>query len=83
MPPQMIRPVFDPECRRVFHVDRQGARAHLIALEIWNRATGRNLHGRRLTIYRCPRCGGYHVTTRPAAPPDAGRRTGSSLPPSL
>lgn len=67
MSPQMIRPVFDPECRRVFHVDRQGARAHLVALEIWNRATGRDLRGRRLTIYRCLRCGGYHVATRSAA----------------
>lgn len=74
MSPQMIRPVFDPECRRVFHVDRQGARAHLVALEIWNRATGRDLHGRRLIIYRCLRCGGYHVATRLAT--THGKRSG-------
>lgn len=61
---QMIRPVFDPECRRVFHVDRQGAQAQLVAMEVWNRATGRDLQGRRMVVFRCPRCGGFHVATR-------------------
>ncbi len=65
----LIQPKFDPTCRRVFHADRQGAQAQLVALEVWNRATGRDLGGRRLVVYQCPRCGGYHVAARFAPPP--------------
>lgn len=69
----LIQPMFDPACRRVFHPDRQGAQAHLVALEVWNRATSRDLRGRRLVVYRCPRCCGYHVAARfaDAVPPPA------------
>lgn len=68
----LIQPVFDPACRRVFHPDRQGALAHLVALEVWNRATGRDLGDRRLVVYRCVRCGGYHVAARRAPEPGPG-----------
>ena len=61
---QFFLPAFDPECRRVFHADRQGAQAQLVALDVWNRATGRDLKGRRLVVYRCSRCWGYHVAAR-------------------
>ncbi len=61
---QLIQPTFDPRCHRVFYPDRQGAQAHLVAMEVWNRATGRDLGGRRLVVYRCPRCGGFHVAAR-------------------
>ncbi|WP_165250025.1 hypothetical protein [Paludisphaera soli] len=64
MSPQMILPMFDPACRRLFHADRQGAQGQLVAMEIWNRATGRDLGNRRLSVYRCPRCGGYHVAAK-------------------
>lgn len=60
----LIQPVFDSGCHRVFYADRQGAQAHLVAMEVWNRATGRDLGGRRLVVYRCPRCGGFHVAAR-------------------
>lgn len=60
----LIQPQFDPTCRRVFHPDRQGALAHLVAMEVWNRATSRDLRGRQLVVYRCPRCAGYHVAAR-------------------
>ncbi|AMV39141.1 hypothetical protein [Planctomyces sp. SH-PL62] len=68
MSPQMILPVFDPACRRVFHLDKLGAQGQLVALEIWNRATGRDLGARRLTVYRCTRCGGYHVAAKVVQP---------------
>ena len=64
MSPQMILPIFDPACRRIFHPDRQGAHGQLVAMEIWNRATGRDLGNRRLNVDRCPRCGGYHVAAK-------------------
>jgi hypothetical protein len=65
----LIQPKYDPACRRIFHPDKQGAQAQLVAMEVWNRATGRNLGGRRLVVYRCDRCGGYHVAARFAPAP--------------
>jgi predicted RNA-binding Zn-ribbon protein involved in translation (DUF1610 family) len=61
---QIILPTFDPACRRIFHPDRQGAYGQLVAMEIWNRATGRDLGNRRLSVFRCPRCGGFHVAAK-------------------
>jgi len=81
MAPQMIIPTFDPACRRIFHADRQGAQAQLVAMEVWNRATGRDLGDRSLQVYRCVRCGGYHVAarTRSAGPaPPVGTAIGEA-----
>lgn len=69
---RMILPSYDPACGRVFHADRRGAEAHRVALEVWYRAVGRQIPGRRLTVYRCKRCAGYHVAfkrVRPAPAP--------------
>lgn len=75
----LIQPVFDPACRRVFHPDRQGALGHLVALEVWNRATGRDMRGRQLVVYRCARCGGYHVAARRATGARPARRPSAAV----
>jgi hypothetical protein len=73
---QLILPQADAACGKLFHSDRRAADGHRIAMEIWNRATGRGREGYRLTVVRCRRCGGFHIGQRPidkkathAAPP--------------
>ena len=59
--PRLILPQADSTCGKLFYRDRQTADAHRVALEVWNRATGRVREGYRLVVCRCRRCGGYHV----------------------
>ena|SRR5579885_2985670 len=62
---QLILPQPDASCGKTFFPDRRTADGHRIALEVWNRATGRVREGYRLAVYRCKRCGGFHVGQRP------------------
>lgn len=59
--PQLILPRADAACGRTFFADRRTADGHRIALEVWNRATGHDREGHRLAVFRCKRCGGFHV----------------------
>jgi hypothetical protein len=63
--PQLILPRADASCGKIFFADRRTADGHRIALEVWNRATGRAREGYRLAVYRCKRCGGFHLRHRP------------------
>jgi hypothetical protein len=63
--PQLILPRADASCGKVFFADRRTADGHRIALEVWNRATGRVRDGYRLAVHRCKRCGGFHISHRP------------------
>jgi hypothetical protein len=63
--PEVILPRADPACGKVFYSDRRTADGHRIALEVWNRATGRVRAGYRLAVFRCRRCGGFHLGQRP------------------
>ena len=63
-----IVPRADAACGRVFHPDRKTAEGHRIALELWNQATGHTREGRRLAVYRCGRCGGFHIANRKVEP---------------
>jgi hypothetical protein len=63
--PQLILPQADAACGKVFFADRRTADGHRIALEVWNRATGRVRPGYRLAVYRCKRCAGFHLGQRP------------------
>ncbi len=88
--PALILPQADAACGKTFFADRRTADCHRIALEVWNRATGRSRPGYRLSIYRCRRCGGFHLgqkavataiataPTLPACRPDPERRAGWS-----
>lgn len=67
--PQVILPQADAACGRTFFADRRTADAHRVGLEVWNRATGRERPGYRLSVYRCRRCGGFHLAQRPVPPP--------------
>ena len=58
---QWILPRADSACGKVFHPDRRTAEGHRIALEFWNRATGGGRKDSRLAVYRCKRCGGFHI----------------------
>jgi hypothetical protein len=62
---QPILPKADASCGKVFFADRRSADDHRIALEVWNRATGRAREGYRLAVYRCKRCAGFHIGLRP------------------
>ena len=66
-----IMPRADAACGRVFHPDRRTAEGHRIALELWNQATGHTREGRRLAVYRCGRCGGFHIASRKVEPQTA------------
>jgi hypothetical protein len=60
----LILPQADPSCGKIFFPDRRTADGHRIALEVWNRATGRVREGYGLAVHRCKRCGGFHVSLR-------------------
>jgi hypothetical protein len=62
--PQLILPRADSACGKLFFSDRRTAEGHRIALDVWNRATGRNREGYRLAVYRCRRCWGFHIGQR-------------------
>jgi hypothetical protein len=59
--PNLILPRSDARCGKAFYADRRAADGHRIALELWDRATGRVEEGVRLVVYRCKWCGGYHI----------------------
>ena len=61
----LILPQADASCGKIFFPDRRTADGHRIALEVWNRATGRVREGYALAVHRCKRCGGFHVSLRP------------------
>ncbi|MHB1560989.1 MAG: hypothetical protein ACYC61_26340 [Isosphaeraceae bacterium] len=67
--PQVILPQADAACGKTFFADRRTADDHRVGLEVWNRATGRERPGYRLSAYRCRRCGGFHLAQRPVPPP--------------
>ena len=58
---QIILPRADVQCGKTFHKDRESARGHRVALEFWYAATGITREGYRLAVYRCKRCGGFHI----------------------
>ncbi len=57
----LILPRADSNCGKAFFGDRRTADGHRVALEFWNRATGYRREGYQLAVYRCKRCGGFHV----------------------
>jgi hypothetical protein len=59
--PQLILPRADTTCGKVFYGERRAADEHRIALEFWNQATGDLGEGYHLAVYRCKRCGGFHI----------------------
>ena len=59
--PRLILPRADAECGKTFFEARRIADEHRIALEFWNRATGHIRKGYHLAVYRCKRCGGFHI----------------------
>lgn len=61
-------PRADVACGKVFFPDRRTAEGHRIGLELWKQATGRTREGYRLAVYRCGRCGGFHLATRKIEP---------------
>jgi hypothetical protein len=61
---QLILPRADSGCGKVFYSDRKTADGYRIALEFWNRATGHVRTGYQLTVHRCKRCGGFHISQR-------------------
>ena len=61
---QLILPRADSGCGKAFYSDRRIADGHRIALEFWNRATGCVRDGYQLTVHRCKRCGGFHISQR-------------------
>jgi hypothetical protein len=81
--PQLILPRADAGCGKAFCHDRRTADHYRVALEFWNRATGRIRQGYQLAVYRCKRCGGYHtgqkrIEERPVHPVPGGRHPGES-----
>ena len=60
----LILPRADSGCGKAFYNDRRVADGHRIALEFWNRATGCVREGYQLTVHRCGRCGGFHISQR-------------------
>jgi hypothetical protein len=61
---RLIVPQADSGCGKAFYSDRRTADGHRIALEFWNRATGCTRPGYQLTVHRCNRCGGFHISRR-------------------
>ena len=59
--PQLILPCADAACGKVFYEDRRTADEHCIVLNFWNQATGDLRKGYCLMVYRCKRCGGFHI----------------------
>jgi hypothetical protein len=77
---QLILPRADSSCGKAFYSNRRMADGHRVALELWNRATGSVRDGYQLTVHRCTRCGGFHISQRRIQKPI---RRPTSLPRSL
>ncbi len=65
---QVILPQADAECGKTFYRDRRTADWDRIALEFWNQANGRVSADYRLSVYRCRRCGGFHIGQKRLTP---------------
>ena len=65
---QLILACPDAACGKVFHEDRRTAEEHRVALDIWNRATGRARENHRLVVIHCKRCGGFHISQKRTVP---------------
>ncbi len=81
---RLILPQADAACGKLFYNDRRTADGHRIAMEVWNRATGRVREGYRLAVVRCRRCGGFHIGQRPIFkepmhPTDPPRESGGEI----
>jgi hypothetical protein len=77
---QVILPRADAECGKAFYPNRRTADWHRIALEFWNQATGRVRMNYRLSVYRCKRCGGFHISQkRVENPGDSGKSSARPL----
>src|SRR5271163_4629121 len=61
---QLILACPDAACGKVFHENRRSAEEQRVALEIWNRATGRARENYRLVVFHCKRCGGFHISQK-------------------
>jgi rubrerythrin len=57
----LILPQADAGCGKVFYKERRRADEYRIALNFWNQATGDLREGYCLAVYRCKRCGGFHI----------------------
>jgi hypothetical protein len=66
----VILPRADAGCGKAFYQDRRTAEWDRIALEFWNQATGRARPDCRLSVYRCKRCGGFHISPKRVENPD-------------
>jgi hypothetical protein len=78
---QLILPRADFRCGKTFYSDRRTADGHRIALEFWNQATGHVRAGYQLTVHRCERCGGFHISRRRIGKPaPEAPRSHKSLP---
>jgi hypothetical protein len=62
--PQLILPRADVQCGKAFYPDRRTADWDRIALEFWNKATGHIRPDCRLSVCRCKRCGGFHISQK-------------------
>lgn len=60
----LILPRADSRCGKAFYTDRRAANGHRVALEFWRQATGTTRAGYQLTVHRCKRCGGFHISQR-------------------
>ena len=56
-----IMPRAEKACGKVFLPSRKAAEEHRIALQYWVVATRHGRMDYRLTTYRCPQCGGFHI----------------------
>jgi rubrerythrin len=72
---QLILPRADAGCGKVFYEERRAADEHRIALEFWNQATGHVRKGYHLAVYRCKRCGGFHIGQKRIEKPSCLLRT--------
>jgi hypothetical protein len=61
---QIIRPRADTACGKVFYEERRTADEFRIVLDLWNRAVGHVRKGYHLGVYRCKRCGGFHIAQK-------------------
>ena len=61
---QLITPCADAGCGKVFFKARRIADEHRVVLNFWNQATGNLRQGYRLAVYRCKRCGGFHIAQK-------------------
>ena len=57
----VILPRADAGCGKAFYLDRRTADWHRIALSSGTKPRARVRMDCRLSVYRCKRCGGFHI----------------------